>query len=560
MLLAVSLLGCRAKDAASDPPQRGGAIVVAIPADVATWNPYGSASGSGEAALELLYPRLVREVWADGRLTGFEPSLASSWDLPPDRSTITFRLRSGASWSNGAPVTCEDVRFTRESKDSEALSVYAPFEEKRVRAVLCPDPHTVVFRFAPGRPGQILDVNDPIVPAAYGYVPLESWIDTEWERRMITCGPFRLASVLPGKEAVLVRDLKWWGADEVPADRVVLRVFPDASAAFDRFLDGEIDVLPGVPPLRAAEARDRSDLSLVELPSLAYTAVGWNLLEPEAYLLDRRARGCDVGRSCGEDVEDIARLLDQHPHPILSDTRVRRALSLAIDRGQMVERLWAGHALAGSSPIVSALPAHDPETALPYQSSDAVALLKSAGWRAGKDDVLERSGKPLELHVLVNEDDPVRRETLTLLASDLARIGVRIVPEALPRGELTSRARFKSFDGILGGHVASERVGVASILHARAAVQRGDNLTAWSTPASNALLDRAEKASTPEEAVPLWKEWQRIFRQEQPYAILYEERTLVGLGARVRGPKPTGLDPFAELYRIGVVRDEPKRP
>jgi peptide/nickel transport system substrate-binding protein len=540
-------------------PSRGGTLVAAVRGDVDSWNPYVSEDATSAAALELLYPRLVREDWSAGRATAFEPWLAKSWEQAPDGLSITFRLRPDAVWSTGDPVTCDDVRFTWRAQTSDALAWSGAFFKKRVRAVECPDARTAVFRFESRYADQMLDANDDaIVPASYGAVPLEAWKSTAWERRMVTCGPFRLVSAAPGKDAVLKRDPTWWGAADVPLDEVVLRAYPDATAGFLRFLEGEVDLYPRVPPLRDGEVRKRPGLRLVELPSLAYTYLGWNVLAPDAYAADRKRRACDGESGCEESVEDIVRLQKTHPHPFLSDARVRRALSLAIDRRDLVDGLFAGHAAVGVSPIVSALWAHDAAAALPYDPRAAGALLREAGFEdRDADGVLERNGRPFEVRVLVNADSQPRREALDRVAANLARLGVRLVPDPVPRGEFASRGRLKSFDAIVGGWVAGTRIEPQSILHTRAAVERGNNLTAWSTPASDALLDRAEKAEGRDEAAPLWREWQAMFRDEQPYTILYEERTLVGLGARVGAPDVSALHPFQSLHRMWIEGQQP---
>jgi peptide/nickel transport system substrate-binding protein len=237
---------------------------------------------------------------------------------------------------------------------------------------------------------------------------------------------------------------------------------------------------------------------------------------------------------------------------------VRRAFSLAVDHEDLVQGLFAGHALPGTSPIVSALWAHDSSTALAYDPEQATSLLAEAGWRdTDGDGILDRNGKPLELRVLVNAENQVRRDALERVTQTLARIGARLIAEPVPRGEFASRGRFKNFDAILAGWVAGTRIEPQSILHTKAAADRGNNLTAWSTPDSDALLDRAAAAATREAAAPLWIQWQAIVRDEQPYTILYEEKSLLGLGSRVRGPTPSGLDPFRNLHQLWIEEKHP---
>jgi len=561
LLLALTLAACADDDArlsepvASDRPVNGGTLVIGMSGDVDSWNPYTTHDATASNVVDLLYPRLVLETGSGREGSSFEPWLAESWDFSSDRLQLTFHLRPNAMWSDGVPVTCDDVRFTYEAQLNEPLAWPGVFVKQKIEGVDCPDEHTAVFRFREAYPDQILDANDnAIVPAAYRNVPFEEWSSTAWEDRIVTCGPYRLEAVRPGQEAVLERDPTWWGDPGSHLDRLVLRIYPEATGAFPRFMEGEVDLLTRVPPLRAGEVDDRDDLKLLELPSLSYTFLGWNLLHPRAYLDDREARGCRESRDCRDDVDDIVRLQRERPHPVLSDPAVRRAIGLAVDRQDLVEGLWAGHALVGTSPVVSALWAHDPATALPFDPARAARLLDERGWSdVDGDGVRERDGVDLELGVIVNSENTIRRDALDRVAAGLLRMGVRLVPEPLPRSEFVARARDKNFDVVLSGWWAGTRVQPQNHLHTRAAINRGNNLVSWSTPASDELLDAAAAATDRNEAMPLWEEWQAIFREAQPLTILYEERRLLGMRDRIRGPAPSFLDPFQNIHRWWVV-------
>jgi peptide/nickel transport system substrate-binding protein len=550
-LTTIGLSGCGSTDAPTSgrlpagSPTRGGTLVVAVLADVDSWNPYTTRDATSASIVDLIYPRLVHETG-----TGFEPWLAATWEFSPDRLNLTFHLEPEATWSDGRAVTCDDVRFTYRAQLAEKLAWPGVFIKQRIAGVDCPDDRTVVFRFTTSYPDQLIDVNDnAIVPAVYGDVAFDGWAATSWESRIVSSGPFRLAGVRPGQETVLERDPSWWREPGPRIERLVFRVYPEATGAIPRFLEGEVDFLTHVPALRAHEVRERQDLRLVELPSLSFTFLGWNVLEPEAYTADRRARGCGTDTGCLEDRTDIERLQRDRPHPVLADARVRTALTLAIDREDIVDGLWDGHARVGTSPIVSSLWAHDPSSALPFNPQRAASMLDGAGWRdTDHDGIRDRDGKPLELRVIVNSENRTRRDALDRLVAGLSAIGVRMIPEPLARSEFVARVRDKRFDAVLLGWAAGTRIQPQTHLHTDTAVNRGNNFTAWSSSSSDELLDRAAAATDRGTALPLWHAWQAIFRKEQPITILYEERRLLGLNGRVHGPPPPFLDPFQNLH------------
>src|SRR5262245_7799105 len=121
-------------------PRRGGTLVTVLRGDVASWSPYATAAPSAAALLALLYPRLARE-----GVSGLEPWLASSWETSSDGLSISFHLRPDAAWSSGAPVTCDDVRFTWQAQVSDALDWPRAALKRRIRRVECADARTAVF-------------------------------------------------------------------------------------------------------------------------------------------------------------------------------------------------------------------------------------------------------------------------------------------------------------------------------------------------------------------------------------------------------------------------------
>ncbi len=517
-------------------PRRGGTLVIALRADVDAFNPYTAAEASSFNVLELLYPRLVHERLEPSG-PAFVPWAARRFEVAPDGRSVRYVLRDEARWSDGSPLTCADARFTLTAQRAPELAWPGVTLKEPVTAVDCEGERTVVFRLARPLANPVLDTNDDaLVPRAYAAVPFAEWAGRRWDVGAVTAGPFRLAKAVAGQEVVLERDPAFWDAPRPYVDRVVFRVYPDAAAALRGLLDGEVDVLDRIPATRAGEVRARGR-TLLDVPSLAYTFIAWNVLAPGAY-----------APRPGETAPDIRRLRRERPHPVLADARVRRALTLATDRADLVRGLWGGHARVGVSPVVSALWAHDPAAALPYDPAAARRLLAEAGWAdADGDGVREKGGRRLELEVLTDADNALRRDALDRVAANLATVGVRLVPRPLPRAELVARARAKNFDGALFGWRAGSRIEPQAILHTEAAANRGNNLGAWGTDASDALLAEAAAAPTAEAARPLWRAWQALFREEQPYTILYEERTLVGLGARVRGATPSALNPYDGL-------------
>jgi len=525
-------------------PVPGGTMIVAIGSDPDSWNPYTTRNAATANILELLYPRLVHETGL-GAQARFDPWLAERWEFSADRLMLTFFLRPNATWSSGEPVTCADLQFTLEMQRSDDLGWQGRSYKDRIHSLECLDDHTAQFRFTEPYADQMLDVNDnAIVPRTYADVDPSSWRATSWEDRLVSAGPYKLVTVTPGQEVVLERDPAFWAKDETMADRLIFRIYPDATAAVQGFLEGEVDVLQRVPVLQAGEVMNRRDLALIPAPSLKYSFIAWNMLEPDAYMQDRVVRGCVENSECSETDEDILRLQAEYPHEVLSDPAVRRALSFGIDRDDLIEGVMGGYA----------------DSRL-FDLEETRRILEGAGWHdEDGDGVRERNGRRLSLRVITYARHTPRKEALERVVRSLAPAGVEIIAEPLERGEFIRRTWDKNFDGVVSGWRAGSRVEPQMLFHTRAAVDRGNNLGAWSTPESDRLLDQAGNAESRHKAGPLWKRWQNLFHHEAPYAILYEEEMLEGINTRIHGATPTPLNPLHHMHRWWIAPERRESP
>ena len=217
VIVAASLLaaGC----SPSGPPTSSvpaDSVVVGLLADIQSWNPYLAEDAANEEILSLIYPSLaVEQVDYQQHPPSFAPSLAESWDFSEDGLTLTFHLRSDAKWSDGVPVTSEDVLFSWRAQTSEALGWMWSDITDSIEAVEAPDAHTVRYRFTHRYPYQLMDVNDgPIIPAhAWADIPFERWEETDWRELVVSAGPFLPGAHTPQQEIVLERNPLYFVAD-----------------------------------------------------------------------------------------------------------------------------------------------------------------------------------------------------------------------------------------------------------------------------------------------------------------------------------------------------------
>ncbi len=487
-------------------PRQGGQVVVAISSDLSTFNEYQWAPEAAEfEVLDLLFPSLMIEQPDFAlRPPSFGERLATSWEFSPDNRQLTFHLRSGARWSDGVPVTAEDVAFTFSvQKDPQLGAIGLEFKEF-ITGVEVLDPLTVRFTFSHVYPYQLMDANDGhIIPAhVWGAVPRAEWRTTDFSQLLVTCGPYRLAAHTRGQTIILARDPAWWGHPRPYLDHLVFRVIPDVASQVNQLLSGHVDVVRVVPPRDADRVRANAELELIEFPSRDWGYLGWN-----------------------------------NARPPFDDRRVRRAMSLAINRKAAVDSVFMGHARVAQGPILSSMWAfnrnlpilgHDPEAAR--------TLLAEAGWGdSNGDGVLDRGGKKLEFDILYPATNAIRRDLAQLISADLARVGVRARPLPVEAATFLARQERGEFTAMLAAWTEATRIELSSVWASRSAGQGSYNFISYSNPEVDRLIAGARLEADHARAKLLLDRIQELIVLDQPVTFLYERNELVGLSRRIRG-------------------------
>ncbi|MBZ5588602.1 MAG: hypothetical protein LAO05_08565 [Acidobacteriia bacterium] len=484
----------------------GGQVIVASLADVTTFNEYQSTGELGEAeTIDLLFPLLMTEQ-PDYQLhpPSFAPRLATSWEFSSDNHTLTFHLRPDARWSDGVPVTAEDVRFTFLAQKDPRVGSLGMEMKDFIKDVEVVDPHTVRFNFTRVYPYQLMDANDGhIVPAhAWGKVPFDKWRATDFEKIVVTAGPFRLAAHTPQQTIILERDPGYWGSPRPYLDRLVLRVVPEMASQLAQLIAGEVNVVQAVSPQEADRVKANRDLNLVEFPSRMWGMVGWN---------NRR--------------------------PMFADRRVRRALSLGINRKSLVDTVFRGHAELGSGPVLSTMWAHNENLPqIPYDPAQAAQLLAQAGWRdIDGDGILERDGKPFAFDLFYPASNTLRRQMALLIQADLARLGVRVRPVQMEFTSLIARTEAGDFDATIWVWVDATKVDLTSVWSTPSPSQGSNNFIGYSNPDVDRLNAAAREEPDYTRAKVLLDRIQELIVADQPATFLYEARLLVATSRQLRG-------------------------
>ncbi|MEZ4734112.1 MAG: ABC transporter substrate-binding protein [Caldilineaceae bacterium] len=497
------------------PEQTGGMFVQVVTEDADTLNPLLTTNSTSRAVLQKLYPVLVEQDPISG-LPTMGRGLATQWQWAADGRTITFTLRSGVLWSDGVPVTAQDVKFTYDAPlIRRSRNAYRDnFANVNNVQVAASAPYTLVLQLANADCALFQALNQPILPSHRYQSFTASQLTDPNLRPTSSAGPFLLIDWIPGRRITLVRNAAYWkGAPRL--ERWEYHVIPDPLAQLQALIDGSADWLQ-LDPTQITQARANPALTFYEALADSLTFVALNLANGENPQPGRTAEGA---------------LNPQDPHPILSDRRVRQALAKAVNYDQLLDEVYGnrGQRLgAYILPTVSWAYAADlPPIA--YDPAEAERLLQEAGWIDSDGDGLrDRSGVPLSLSLLTNADNPQRAQLGALLVNQWRQVGIDVRFEALRFDTVADRLLAQRYDMVLIGwdNLGADPAN-SDFWHSRYdAPGNGANFVSYQNKQVDTWLEAARTAPTcdPAQRGSLYRAVQQQIYQDLPYILLSGQR------------------------------------
>ncbi|HUP23965.1 MAG TPA: ABC transporter substrate-binding protein [Thermoanaerobaculia bacterium] len=514
--------GCQAADAPEPMRQRPPDVaVVGTPTEFEGVNELVVAGSDFNAAIvHQLFVTLLEERpdFEEGPPT-FAPYFAHSWEFSEDRTILTFRLRDDLAWSDGEPVTADDVRFSWEAQTSPEVRWSYAFAKENISDVEVVDPHTVRFHFRRVYATQLLDANEGVILPrhAWSKLPFAEWrLQPQWfGEHLVTAGPFQLGRWRPQQSLELRRNPTFFLTGRPRLEQVIFRSIRESSGLLARLLAGEIDFTPQVRPADAQRVLREAELRLLEYPGRQYTCISWNL---------------------------------RHPDGLFAEPEVRRALAHAIDRQAIVDTLWFGYARVASSPILSSVWAHNPRVRpWPYDPARARQLLERHGWadRNG-DGIREKNGVDFRFQLTTNPGNPQRWDAMQMIQTQLRAVGIEVQPEAVELQRLTAMNVAGEYDATVTAFAIDTSLDLTYAFHT-SAIEGGYNYGGYSSAEADALIDEFNAAVDQREALPVLQRLQDVIHRDQPFLFLWEPYRLVGHRANLQGVHSNALSEYYHL-------------
>ncbi len=244
-----------------------------------------------------------------------------------------------------------------------------------------------------------------------------------------------------------------------------------------------------------------------------------------------------------------------------ADSRVRRAMTMLIDRQRMIQEIMLGYAVPSTGPFNPLSQQSNPDVkAWPHDIAAARQLLKEAGYHERDNDhvMVDSSGVPFQFK-LTYPSGSVNYEKMVLFLKDsYARAGIILEPDPLDWSVVLERLNHKNFDAVTLGWTAGIETDIFQMFDSSQSVAEGDNFMSYANPKLDEVI-RTARATVDESArMKLWRKAHEILHEDQPYTFLFFPKSLVFLSSRIHNVQKVklGLNPRVEWF---IPRDEQRR-
>jgi peptide/nickel transport system substrate-binding protein len=530
-VLVSLVLGCGRPDRAAGgsgaggdttTPVTGDWVIVRYEGEPDSLNPITSSSAVASYAMygvngSQIYEFMVSYNTDDWSLT--QPILVESMpQVSEDHLTYTFIAREGIRWHDGKPFSADDILFTFKATmcplvdSAPARSYLTELKDVQVEG------RTIRFQLTKASAFNIINLANTlaIIPKhvfdpqglldGFSFQDIigqkgrtdpkikkfsEEFNKHPASRAPIGTGPYKFEKWDTGREIVLTRNDDYWRTKPY-LDKIVIRVIQDYPAALTALKAGEIDLQPRLLPIQYAQQTSGAsfDQQFVKarytIP--VYFYIGWN-----------------------------------EERPFFKDKRVRQALTMLLDRQQLIDTIRFGFGKIAASPINPSSHDFNPNIKpWPYDPKRAVELLEEAGWTDHDGDgIRDKDGVRFSFEFQGYTGSTILPQLMPIMREALRKVGIEMTERMLEFNVMVTNTKEHRFDVISAGWSSDLTSDPYQIWHSSSAKNKGSNYVSFINAESDRLIEQARLEFDAEKRKQLYWKWQELIHEEQPYTFLF---------------------------------------
>lgn len=442
------------------------------------------------------------------------PELAERWDVSDDGRTYTFYLRKDVTWHQRegealVPFTADDVIFTYNIMMHPRTVTPLKVRYEFIESAAALDKYTVKFTLK--RP-----ILNALAKFSFKVIPHHGPKNTEFLTREdpfthspIGTGPFKLKTVSADREVILEANENYFKG-RPHLNKLVAKPFADQNIMSQALLYNAIDMIVLVNPRAIPEVQGDKRFVLTPYNALSYSFFAYNMR-----------------------------------NTLLADKRVRKAFAYAVNREEMLNSFFNGQGTIVSGPFAPGSWAYNLDVApLPYDPVKAAELLKEAGFKTGKNGILEKDGEELSLTLKVpieKESEDVKRVVLAF-SNYLRKIGVQVNVEFKEWLSWKEDVFLKhDFDIVFASWVFDDSADISSLFHSAEIGPWKNNFGGYSDPEVDSLIVESKLTLDHEKRRTINRKLHALIADESPYTFLW---TLTNYAAYNKKYRHVAIHPY----------------
>ena len=495
-------------------PVRQNIVVIGIPSDISTFNPLFAFSVDEGTITELLYLSLINFKWDEdkGNINP-EPMLAESWEWNDDSSSITFSLRDDVYWSDGVKFSAYDVVFSFDvysdpDVNSRLFETFTDFYtdngnhidiEKTFEVI---DSFKVKINFLPNSTPTMPEIVFPFIPKhIFENIERKNIETSEENFKPVTNGPFLLSSWDKNQSIRIKANINSFLHNPDGVDELIFKIVPDYNSRLTQLKKKEIDLAELIKTEDIKQLSQEEHLKINSQKGREYDYAGWSNIDYEFY------------HSTGE----------VRPHKLFGSAAVRRALTQAINRKEILDEYLLGYGQLSVGPVSSIFKdAGDPDLKpYSYDLGKAKSLLEAEGWKdVDNDGILEKGDSEFKFKFFIPSGNPRRSFAATVIKNNLKQLGIEVTVETIELGVLIDNMYEKNMDAWMIGWYVPVPINLKISWYSDLE-KTPYNFAGYQNPEADKILDEISNETDPKKLNELYKKLQKIIHDDEPVTFLY---------------------------------------
>jgi peptide/nickel transport system substrate-binding protein len=536
-IIFLTFSGCEKDAAIGD--QR---IVIGLASDVETLNPLYYFSLDEGVLSGMLYLGLFGHEWNSekGELD-IVPMLAEKWEWSEDSLSILIYLRDDVFWRDGTQLTAEDIVFTFDMySDPDVESrLYGSFIKFHTNNVLhidlektfdVEDQFKLKINFKENSNPSLFDIDYPIIPKhafekldRKNLAVLEKGLDT------VTSGPFYLSKRERNNFITFRANEKSFLNDPENINEIIFKIVPSYDSRLTQLGSGEIDFMDEINPSDAAALINNEMLNIEAVKGRFYDYAGWNNIDPVSYKTNQAVI----------------------PHKLFGNSEIRKALTLAINRTEILEEFLLGYGELAAGPIAPIFTnAYDDSlTPLSYDPVKAKEILLQQGWiDSNNDGIIEKNNNAFVFTLSIPSGNPRRQFAATVIKNNLRAVGIDVKVHQLEPGVFFDQLFKKEMDAWIVGWSVPIPPDLKPFWHSNLN-ENNFNVVSYQNKNADLILEKIEAVNSGEGKNYLIKEFQNILYQDNPVTFLYWIDNLAAYNKRINNVNINPLGSIQQTWK-----------